>query len=106
MNKKQEKALFGNVLPEYRNDFRDGYKLRECLKLDTEPTGYDFSPLLSLARSQRDAIGALIENVIDWFTVAKRERKIVDLSKEIKIILSAVQQNTWEAVREAWEENQ
>jgi hypothetical protein len=102
MNKEQEKVLFGNVLPDECHPV-DWDKIRNIVGLfsKTEVCIIEMDNLFDLARSQRDAIGALIEDCI--FT----EKVDVgwDHYGNVEIILSAVIQDTWEDVKKTWEEN-
>jgi hypothetical protein len=102
MNKKQEKTLFGNVLPDacHPVDWKD---LTDVvgLYLETDLSIIEMDNLFDLARSQRDAIGALIEDCI--FT----EKVGVgwDHYGNVEIILSAVIQDTWEKIKDVYEYN-
>lgn len=105
MNKKQEQALFGNVLRDF--DFSNHIELD--LGIIVGGTAYggpsiveSTENLLYLASSQREAIGALIEiHLWQGTLTADQCSDTIYLDTE-SIILSAVQQDTWEEVREAW----
>jgi hypothetical protein len=105
VNQKQEKALFGNVLPEGPIEgFETMLPFYEAMGLS--PYGkhniFEIQKFFDIARSQRDAIGVLIEIAI-LYDPPMRDLTGSSYYIAVPIILSAVIQDTWEEVKKAWE---
>jgi hypothetical protein len=107
VTREQEKALFGNVCEPDKWTTRRFGELGKIIGVSSHvlisSKNHEIKNLLSNIRSHRDAIGALIENVIGWNSLSESYGMMCDCQRDVGLILSAVIQDTWEDVKKVWE---